>query len=41
MTFDANKVRAGETTPHHIVLKMLLVSVALSASSLALAFYLH
>lgn len=41
MTFETNNVRGAETTPHHVVLKMLVVSTALAATALALAFYFH
>jgi hypothetical protein len=37
MTIDTNKVRAAETTPHHVVLKMLVVSTVLATAALALA----
>lgn len=37
MKIDANKVRAAETTPHHVVLKMLVVSTVLAAAALAVA----
>lgn len=41
MTIDTNKVRSAETTPHHVVLKMLVVSTALAAAALAIAAFLH
>ncbi|MHA7777797.1 hypothetical protein [Roseibium sp. M-1] len=37
MTYDTDKVRSAETTPHHVVLKMLVVSTAVAAAALALA----
>lgn len=37
MTIDTNKVRAAETTPHHVVLKMLVVSTVLAAAALAIS----
>lgn len=36
MTIDTDKVRAAETTPHHVVLKMLLASTFLTAAALAI-----
>lgn len=41
MTFETNKVRGAETTPHHVVLKMLLVSTFLTATALALVALVH
>lgn len=35
MTIETNKVRAAETSPHHIVLKMLIVSTLLAAIAMA------
>jgi len=35
MTLETDKARAAETTPHHIVLKMLLASTFLTAAALA------
>lgn len=37
MTIETNKARAGETTQHHVVLKMLIASTFLTAMALALA----
>ena len=37
MTIETNKARAAETSPHHVVLKMLIVSTFASAAALALA----
>lgn len=37
MTIDTNKARAAETSPHHVVLKMLIVSTFSTAAALALA----
>ncbi|WP_282449547.1 hypothetical protein [Roseibium sediminicola] len=37
MRIDTNKVRSAETTPHHIVLKMLVVSTVLAAAALAIS----
>ncbi|MEE4011700.1 hypothetical protein V1T76_06555 [Roseibium sp. FZY0029] len=36
MTIDTDKARAAVTTPHHIVLKMLLVSTFITAAALAI-----
>jgi|GEM_PF-3139870 len=41
MTFDTDKVRSAETTPHHVVLKMLIVSTFVAAAALALAAMLN
>ncbi|GAB2183406.1 hypothetical protein [Roseibium sp. LAB1] len=41
MTIDTDKVRAAETTPHHIVLKMLLVSTFVAAAALAITALLN
>ncbi|MES0882738.1 hypothetical protein [Roseibium sp. SCP14] len=41
MTFETNKVRAAETTPHHIVLKMLITSTFLAAAALAITAMVH
>lgn len=41
MTIDTDKVRAAETTPHHVVLKMLIASTFLAAAALALAAILN
>ncbi len=41
MTIDTDKVRAAETTPHHIVLKMLLVSTFFAAVALAVTALLN
>lgn len=37
MTIETNKARAAETSPHHVVLKMLIISTFSSAAALALA----
>lgn len=37
MTIETNKARAAETSPHHVVLKMLIVSTFATAAALALA----
>ena len=36
MTIDTDKARAAVTTPHHVVLKMLLVSTFFAAVALAI-----
>lgn len=36
MTIKTDRARAGMTTPHHVVLKMLIASTALAASALAI-----
>ncbi|WP_428648203.1 hypothetical protein [Roseibium sp.] len=41
MTVDATKARAGETTPHHVVLKMLVVSTILAALAMTATALLH
>jgi hypothetical protein len=41
MTFETNKVRAAETTPHHIVLKMLVTSTILTAAAMAIIAAMH
>ncbi|WP_297585461.1 hypothetical protein [Roseibium sp.] len=41
MTIDTDKVRAAETTPHHVVLKMLVASTVLAAAALAITAVLH
>ncbi len=41
MTIDATRARAGETTPHHVVLKMLVTSTFLTAAALAVTALLH
>lgn len=41
MTIETDKVRAAETSPHHVVLKMLLVSTLLAAASLAAVAMVH
>ncbi|MET1411241.1 hypothetical protein ABVF61_03180 [Roseibium sp. HPY-6] len=41
MTIETNKARAGETSPHHAVLKMLIVSTFLTAAALAVTAALH
>ncbi|WP_298822473.1 hypothetical protein [uncultured Roseibium sp.] len=41
MSIETDKVRAAETSPHHVVLKMLLVSTLLAAASLAAVAMVH
>jgi len=41
MTIDTDKARGAETTPHHVVLKMLLVSTCLAAAALAVTALVH
>lgn len=41
MTIDTDKARAAETSPHHVVLKMLLVSTTLAAFAMTAAAWLH
>lgn len=41
MTIDTNKVRAAETTPHHVVLKMLVTSTILAAAAMAITAVIH
>ncbi|CTQ52217.1 hypothetical protein LP7551_00734 [Roseibium album] len=41
MTFETNKVRAAETTPHHVVLKMLVTSTFLTAVAMAIIAAMH
>jgi hypothetical protein len=41
MTFETNKVRAAETTPHHVVLKMLVTSTLLAAVAMAIIAVMH
>ncbi|QFT31324.1 hypothetical protein K1718_11340 [Roseibium porphyridii] len=41
MTIETDKARAAETSPHHVVLKMLLVSTLLAAASLAAVAMVH
>jgi hypothetical protein len=41
MTYDTDKVRSAETTPRHVVLKMLVVSTFVAAAALAVAAMLH
>lgn len=36
MTIETNKARAAETTPHHAVLKMLVVSTGFAALAMTL-----
>lgn len=41
MTYETTLVRAAETTPHHIVLKMLIASMTLTVIALTLAAVFH
>ncbi len=41
MIIDTDKVRGAETTPHHIVLKMLVISTTLTAVAMAAIAMVH
>ena len=41
MTIETDKARAAETTPNHVVLKMLVASTFLAAAALTITAVLH